>query len=143
MIHTKLVDKHIHFYIFKGNVQFTNELKVDNLVTKLLDGVNVSEVLLTKQNQSVTGNVQFTTATLLKNLDITSGKLNGVNLERLNTKTLKLHGNQQITGNYTLSNVYVKDNVTVTGKINGIDLQEFDSTAVHQSGRFFMFCLKS
>jgi len=117
-----------------GSIQFTNGLQVTNLVTQLVDGINISEVLLTRFDQKVTGNLSFTSASFAGNLSVTSGALNGVNIERLNKQSFKLNSDQIITGKYTFGHVQIDGNLSVAGKINSIDLVEFDSAAVHTSG---------
>ncbi|XP_057307107.1 uncharacterized protein LOC130645210 [Hydractinia symbiolongicarpus] len=112
-----------------GSVQY-DHLHVSNLVTNLFAGVDLTNIFLISGNQTVLGDINFSSIKT-KNVYATN-LIDSVNITELKTNTVEKNKDQTLNAMYTFErNVLVNNNLTVKGRINNIDLDEYNNSAVH------------
>ena len=119
--------------VINGSLTYHNKIEIENLTTSTIDNINISDILTTNTNQTITSTLHFDS---VKTKDIELSELiNNINLTNLYLDTLKKNGNQTVFAKYIfLNNIHINGNVTVNGSINDVNLQEFNQDVVHLSG---------
>lgn len=111
-----------------GIVTFKDNVVFDSLsFNRTIDGVSDFEMrhnwMLKDKPQVVRGNVKFMNGLSAKDLTIQS--LNGIDLNKLQSEIVKTNEATEISGSIIFENSVVSlGNVSLTGKIQGIDLSE-------------------
>ena len=129
------------FNIINGSLTYHNKIEIENLTTSTISNINVSDILTTNTNQTITSTLHFDS---VKTGDIELSELiNNINLTNLYLDTLKKNENQTVFAKYIfLNNVNANGNVTVNGNINDINLEEFNQDVVHLSGDEVIYGIK-
>nr|XP_037285990.1 uncharacterized protein LOC119179010 [Rhipicephalus microplus] len=107
-----------------------NNLYVNNLNTRTINGINISDVMLTNKDQLVTGNLKFGHVSLT-DLNVQRGRtINGINPEKFVTTNTPqvIHGMKEFT------KLRIPGNLKVTTTVNSKDLSAFVAHLVPLQG---------
>jgi len=115
--------------VVEGRNSFTGKIKMNNISTSSkVDGLYIIEgkYITLNTQQNISGTLTFT-ENFQSNYLMVTGSISGVDIEQLNASAVHLTGDETIIGNIEfLKSVQVKENVVITGLVNGIDISEFD-----------------
>ena len=122
--------------VFEGLAIFENDVTVDGLI----DSVNLEkDVVLSSEDQTVTGKKMFQADTYIKELYVGSmsayGLIDGINITELDEELLKLTGHQVVKGTKVFeAHVSFNGNWSIPGLIDGVNITELDQNAMRING---------
>jgi len=112
--------------VVNGTLSF-DQVTMKDTETNTVNGINLTNILLQDQNQTVYAAITFENITT-GNVEV--DLINQINISDIAERSMKVNENQNITARYTFTNVNVTGDVQVQ-QLNQVDVELFKTNAVH------------
>ncbi|XP_033098518.1 uncharacterized protein LOC117102365 [Anneissia japonica] len=126
----------------EGDYTFADDLYIYGNVTAPpeVNGILLTDIVTTTGSHTITSNITFLGDQTVEELVIlgdlwVEGLVDGVDINDLDENTLKIYGDQVVTGEkHFTQNLTILGNLSVSGLINNVDIVDLANDAVYKTG---------
>ena len=114
-----------------GSLHIFNNVSAGSIETNTVNGMNLeTDILLNHQNQTISGNATFMNISTSK---LIVESLNGINFTDVVQRSMRIIGDQNITGKHVYTNNISTNGNVVTNLFNGVDVDLFKESAISKT----------